>query len=140
MYFNDGMYLDESTCKTRLKSQYLSGAKRYRLDVIMLRDCGIEPLIKAYSDITCDSIEAIIEEIGNFIGELLVDYPQYVFMNEGSISKLRSREIGFTDVATGGYVKYNMGTLIDAYIVQKIANQAAKMEGFALGVAVDGKR
>ncbi len=33
-----------------------------------------------------------------------------------------------------------MGTLIDAYIVQKIANQAAKMEGFALGVAVDGKR
>lgn len=135
------IYLNEETCKTRLGNNYLAGKRRYTLSLISLfHNLSIEWLDK-YSKFSCDTIEEAISKMSDLVGELLADRPELMFHNKGTnAERLRKCDIGISDAATGGYAHYNLGTLIDAYVISKVVNQMPNVKGFALGVEVDGKQ
>ncbi len=139
--FGNPIYLDEETCKTRLGNNYLAGKRRYTLKVYdLLRNVSKEWIDK-YSKFSCDTIEEAISKMSDLVGELLADRPELMFHNEGTNAEtVRKYNIGISDAATGGYANYNLGTLIDAYVISKVVKQMPNVKGFALGVEVDGKQ
>ena len=135
------IYLNEETCKTRLGNNYLAGKRRYTLRLSSLFYNISNEWLDKYSKFSCDTIEEAISKMSELVGELLADRPELMFHNkDASAEKLRKCDIGISDAATGGYARYNLNTLIDAYVISKVVNQMPNVKGFALGVEVDGKQ
>lgn len=137
----ESIYLNEETCKTRLGNNYLAGKRRYTLITIALFNEVSREWLNKYSKFSCDTIEEAISKMSDLVGELLADRPELMFQNKGTNAEiLRKCDIGISDAATGGYARYNLGTLIDAYVISKVVKQMPNVKGFALGVEVDGKQ
>lgn len=135
------IYLNEETCKTRLGNNYLTGKRRYTLSIFDLTYNVSDEWLDKYSKFSCDTIEEAISKMSDLVGELLVERPELMFHNEGTNAEtVRKYKIGICDAATGGYAKYNLGTLIDTYVISKVVKQMPNVKGFALGVEVDGKQ
>ena len=131
-------YSDKETCKTRLYNTHMAGHKRYGLDLFNVSDCNITNVYNAYHDTEADTIEEIIEELGHFISEIIIFYPGAIF--DDVHKKLREKKIGFVDNATGGYTRYKVADLIDAYVKKLVVESIPVFDDFALGVEVNGER
>lgn len=137
MYYTDQYYSDKETCEQRLYNIHMAGHKRYKLLLFNVARCGIPDVYNAYCNTEAETIEEIIKELGHFISEMIIFYPAVIFDN---FKKLREQEIGFEDVATGGYTSYKIGDLIDAYVKKLVVDSIPVFDDFAIGEEVNGKR
>lgn len=118
---------------------HMAGSKRYHLSLFNVSRSKIDNIYKAYYDTQAETIEEIIAELAHFVSEVIIFYPELIFDNEEN-RNIRKELIGFGDNATGGYVRYKLGDLIDAYIKKLIVDAIPEFDDFELGVSVDGKR
>lgn len=133
------LYTDSKTCKARLSNTHMAGKKRYELDISNLYYKKVSNVYEAYHDAEAETIEEIIAQLGNFVSEIIIFYPALIFDNEES-RDTRKEKIGFTDNATGGYKRYELGDLIDSYIKKRVVDSIPVFDDFALGVEVNGER
>lgn len=88
----------------------------------------------SYVGNTSDTIEGIIDEVGYFVSEIIIDHPEIIFSDcsDEQVNYLREQKIGFEDSVTGASAKYVVGDIVDAYVKKMMVDVMPLVEGFWL--------